>query len=216
MEIAIKEIKKIIPYSGLEERLRQVPLMGRDEQGNQIYPYRSANISLREISVDEVNPTTFYLLQSGIEHQIRLNQELLKYGIDTLRLHSAVVFETEQGIRTLLPPIVEVQEEHVKFENHHGDRTYPGTYRIKVPLINDGAHRLYLARMREVHPTVLYLSGIPSRYPFYAFPNHWDDVRVVDEVPRNKEEKKLYRREDSYALYRNLDSVFEGCSKPRT
>ncbi len=209
-------IKQIISFSELEQRLRQVTLMGRDEQGGLIYPYRSADISLREISWREANPTTLYLLQSGIKNQEDLRSRLSSSGLDALHLHSAVVFETEQGIRTLLPPIVEVQEEQVKFENPHGDRTYLGAYRINVPLINDGAHRFYLARMEKISSTVIYISGIPSQYPFYAFPNHWDDVKIVDEVPQNKAEKKLYRREESYALYRNLDSVFAGCSKPRT
>lgn len=210
------EVTEQINFPELEQRLRQLQLLKPDEKGNPIYPYKDAHITFRQVHTDEVNPTTLYLLRSGIEQQRQLRKEFLEqHGIDTLALHGAVVYRTDEGTRTLLPPIVEVQEEVVRYENTRGDTKYDAPFKVKISVINDGAHRVYLAREEKVFPTVCFITGALAEYPLYAFPNHWDDVKIVDAVPEKKEDKKLYRREDNYALYRNFDSVFEGCSKPR-
>jgi len=209
------EVVEQIKFLELEQRLRQVQLLKSDAQGNPIYPYKDAHITFRQVHPDEVNPTTFYLLRQGIEQQRQLRQEFRIHHIDTLALGGAVVYRTEEGTRTLLPPIVEVQEEEVIFKNPLGDQTYVQPFRVKIPVINDGAHRVYVAREEKVSPVVCVISGALVGFPLYAFPNHWDDVKIVDAVPERKEEKKLYRRGDNYALYRNFDSVFVGCSKPR-
>ncbi len=209
------KILERIHFVDLEEKLRQVQLLKPDAAGKPIYPYKDAHISFRQVHPDEVNPTTFYLLRKGIEQQRQLRQEFLVHEIDTLALDGAVVYQTGEGTRTLLPSIVEVQEEEVIFQNPRGDQTYVQPFRIKIPVINDGAHRVYVAREEKVLPVVCFITGALAEYPLYAFPNHWDDVKIVDAVPDRKEDKKLYRREDNYGLYRNFDSVFVGCSQPR-
>ncbi len=206
----------------LEQRLRTVPLFKPDAKGNPIHPYKNARIDFRQVHPDEINPTTLYLLRQGLEQQQQLREAFREqHHIDTLCLSGAIVYSTEEGVRTMLPPIVEVQEEKVRFDNPLGDKQYLKPFRVKIPVINDGAHRMYLAREEHakgrggVFPRVCVITGALPEYPLYAFPNHWDDVKIVDEVPAEKREKKLYKREDSYALYRNFDAVFEGCSKPR-
>ncbi len=213
--IRVLEIQEVINFGDLEQKLRQVQLLKPDEQGNPIYPYRDAHISFRQVHPDEVNPTTFYLLRKGIEQQRKLKQEIEEKKLSFFQLPGALVYRTEEGTRTLLPPIIEVQEEVVRYENPRGDKQYDTSFRVQIPVINDGAHRIYLAKMHEELPLVCYISGALPEYPLYAFPNHWDDVKIVEETPQEKEKKKLYRREDNYALYRNFDSVFVGCSKPR-
>ncbi len=215
------ELVEKIHLIELEQRLRRVPLFKPDAQGNPIFPYKNARIEFRHTHPDDVNPTTLYLLRHGLEQQRHLRNAFREHhdaglnSIDTLRLSGAIVYRTEEGVRTMLPPIVEMQEEKVRYDNPHGDKVYPEPHLVNIPVINDGAHRMYLARQEKAIPLVCHISGVLSEYPFYAFPNHWDNVKIVDEVPAEKREKKLYKREDSYELYRNFDAVFEGCSKPR-
>ena len=48
---------------------------------------------------------------------------------------------------------------------------------------------------------------------FYAHPNEWNKVKIFDDTPKTKRGKKLYSREDNYALYRNFGIL--GCGEPR-
>jgi hypothetical protein len=84
---------------------------------------------------------------------------------------------------------------------------------VNVACINDGLHRVDLAREIKKNVVVAHISGIPEKHPFYALPNGWDEVKVFDDTPKTMAEKKMYRCNDSYALYRDFDVL--GCGKPR-
>ncbi len=209
------EIVRIIPFSELEQKLRDVPLMKRAEDGSEIKIYKDADISLKRFHSDQVNPTSFYLLRENLEFQRDFNQYMFdKFYIDVLNLDCGFEIMNEEGkIWGLLPPIIEITPRRVRYIAKPGEISYNQDVEIQIPIINDGIHRIALAREKGAKFTSLLVSGAIKDYPFYAHPNSWDQVRVVDKLPATKEEKKLYSREDCYGLYRNFDIL--GCGKPR-
>ena len=206
-------IRRHIPLQLLLEEIKRVPLKNLVD-GKKIYPYEKAKIGLREFSPEELNPGSRYVLQSQLEIQRELRSTLLQdHGLDSLALHGGYELETSQGLLTLLPPIVEVSEETVCYEDTRGDIPYSHPVKAKINIIVDGLHRAYLSRLREQPLQVIHIFGIPDEYPFYALANQWDEIRILQRVPATMPEKKNYRRSDSYALYRDFDVL--GCGKPR-
>ncbi|MFH1802728.1 MAG: hypothetical protein ABH864_04770 [archaeon] len=210
------KIVKRIPFEDLRKMIAEVPLMKPAADGSQIHPYRNAKIGLRQFSADHVNPPTFYLIRRNLEIQRALRSHLMAdHGIDPLRLSGALEIRNENGeIWTLTPPIVEFTPRHVFYvpqpgELDHGQRRT----RIYVPLICDGAHRVGVAREAGGDFIGVSIEGADDAYPYYAHPNGWGDVKIVDEVPGTMDEKKMYLLADSYALYRDFSRI--GCGKPR-
>ena len=186
------------PWSELEKKIREVPLIKPDDGGNQIFVYEKANINLRQLPVEEINPASFYVVKKNLEFQQELRDYLLKeHNIDSLQLNEALEIENESGeIWTLMPPVVEMMKETARFDNDRGDIEYDHSEKITMPVLNDGLHRVYTAKQLGVDPTVIVISSLPDEHPFYAYPNSWDKVQVFDDVPKEKQEKKLYRREE--------------------
>jgi len=209
------EVIDKVNFGDLVSMIRKVPLMKTDSEGKEIYVYKNANISLRDLHPNEVNPTTFYLLKEGLEFQRKLRDYLLqKYGFDSLRLDCALKIKNKQGeIMLLTPPIIEVTPRKVKYQPSKEEINHQGTYNIHIPIINDGAHRIFLARELGINFKGLYISNVATSHPFYAHPNEWDKIKLFDDTPKTKKEKKLYSREENYALYRNFGVL--GCGKPR-
>ena len=209
------EILKEIEFSELEGLVRKVPLMKQNDGDEDILVYRDANISFRELNVEEVNPTTFYIVRDNLDFQRGLRAELMhQYGIDPLHLTKAYEIRNEAGeVWTLMPPVIEVAHRNVNYVPGAQELEYTDTFGIKIPIINDGAHRVYLAKEEGETFTGVYISGIPEEHPFYAHPNEWSRVKVVDSVPKTKEEKKLYSRDNCYQLYRDFGIL--GCGEPR-
>ncbi|MBN1792292.1 hypothetical protein JW826_01260 [Candidatus Woesearchaeota archaeon] len=209
------QLLKSIPLDELVTSVRRVPLVQKAPDGSDILVYKDANISLHSLKPEEVNPTTFYLIKRGLQLQRDLRTYLMgEHGIDSLNLDGALEISNSEGeIWTLTPPIIELAHREVAFIPGQGEIRYGSTFGVEIPIINDGAHRVQVARERGTKFTGLVISGIPREHPFYAHPNSWDLVRVVDETPKTKAEKKLYLREDCYALYRDFGVL--GCGKPR-
>lgn len=210
------EIVSQTTWEDLEIMMRKVPLLKTTRSdGSPVFVYENADISLRAISTEEVNPTSFYALHQGLRTQRELRRALLdQYGIDTLALTGLLRLRLESGEEIgLMPPVVEVQTRRVHYAAKEGEIRYDHAFDIKIPLINDGLHRFMIAREERSRVNVAYIVGANPEYPFYAHPNEWERVNVVDKVPGTKEEKKLYSREDCNALYRNF-GIF-GCGAPR-
>ena len=204
-------------WNDLEVQLRTVPLKGDAT----ILPYQHARISLKRFFPEEVNPPQFYLLRGNMHTQIMLNRVLREdHGIDTLHLNGAVKFEiqdtnmkAEDCIKTLTPPIIELTPRTVHYVPQSGEITYEQPTKIMIALINDGMHRVGIARLLQSDFTGVFVSGAPEAYAYYAHPNNWDQVFMVDEVPKDKTQKKMYTRENVYFLYRDFSVL--GCGKPR-
>ncbi len=207
------EILREIDFEQLTAMLRQVPLMQPASDGFPIRVYEKAEIGIRILSPDEVNPSTFYLIASNLQFQRKLRENLLTKGIDTLNLEKALEIQNGEEIWTLTPPIIEVTPRTVQYIPQDGEINYSKTTELQIPTINDGCHRIKLAQDLGINVTCVFISGASREYPFYAHPNSWDEVKIVSQVPETKREKKLYMREDCYALYRNFGAI--GCDKPR-
>ena len=209
----VTDIIRFQPWTELEPAVRAVPLLKLDRTQQLIHPYRDARIHLREVHPDELSPTSFYVIQRNLDFQKRLHAELLTKGHDTLHLEGLLEIRNDQGeIWGLMPPVVEVMHEHITHLNAHGDIDYqhkPTT--VAVHIINDGLHRVLLARELNRTITVIHVTG--AKPPFYALPNGWDQVQTFTDTPHSKEEKKFYRRNDCYALSRDFGVL--GCGKPR-
>lgn len=213
----ISKVVRKIEFDELEEMLRNVPLKGKDESGNQIFVYKDAKISLREnVDPNEVNPTTFYLLRENTERQKLIRRELLEKGYDSLHLTGALEILNDTNEKWLLaPPIIEVTQRVVKYKRQDGEIAYRSSFKLQIPIINDGAHRVSLAMKSKETFNAVWISGVNQNYShaFYAHPNGWDMVKTVDSVPSTKEGKKLYRLPEVYNVYRDFGVI--GCGGPR-
>ena len=205
-----------IELEDLIAKIRQVPLKEPAADGSSIFPYQNASISLRELHSSEINPTTFYLLRKNLQTQRELRQFLLDtQGIDSLHMNCALQLMDQNGEqRTLIPPVVELGKRTVRYVPTAHELTHERPTTITVSLLNDGAHRVMLAR--ELGETVhaLYIVGVDHNHPFYAHPNAWEDIQIVDAVPATSSEKKMYSRTNCATLYRNFGVLGCGSIRP--
>jgi len=163
--------------------------------------YSNAYITIENINPDCLFPCQYYILKDELDKKIQLQDAFSEIGCDIFELRSYIEFSLANGtsMRTLLPPII---EESIEFDG----RVYP--------LINDGMHRIFLAKLQKRNITVVYIRGSNEPYYAYPLPNGWNDVKIVNEISKNSI-KKIHRIQDNKKLYRNFDSVFLNCSKPR-
>jgi hypothetical protein len=194
-------IKEIVHHSEDEliSRLREVRLLKKPE----VLIYKDCIITLERISTDWLYPTQRYVLIQELEKVRNLQWALKERGYDMFSLNGFLelwIDGKDQPI-TLLPPVVE--------ESIEADGSV-------VILINDGMHRLYLARHQWVIPQVVYIRGVPKEYPYYAYPNpgQWEGIEVIDELPPGYI-KKWHRIADYHSLYRNFNSAFSAVGTPR-
>ena len=198
-DLKIKRLEEI-PQDEVISRIKNTPLLYNDS----IRPYENSDVSIRPFNIDQLSPTSFYVLRGGLDTQRLLREEMMsQFGIDTLSLDRAYEIETADGIYTLTPVITHLSE-------------IDGN----VVLLEDGAHRTYHGieqGKRQIN--VIYVEGVPDHIPFYAHPNPngWADVLVFDTVG-DVLVKKKYRHSDKdkqYRLYRNYDIHFPGIGAPR-
>jgi hypothetical protein len=189
----------------LLEKMRQVPL----KEQPQIKLYESALISLELIHTNCLHPAQNYLWLQELRKVQELRWSLLEHGIDMFRLDGYVTYtvrETDESAITydLYPPVIE--------ESFEAD----GTLAL---IINDGMHRVYLARLEWIIPQVVYVRGLPKSYPYYAYPRPqgWEGLDLLADNP-DKEQylKKCHRIRKNKALYRNFQSVFSNVGGSRS
>ncbi|MBI4146292.1 hypothetical protein HY489_03065 [Candidatus Woesearchaeota archaeon] len=209
------QIVREIPWSELECMVRGVPLKARDSQGNQVFPYQNARIQLREVCPEELCASSFYLIERNLEFQRRLRAELQAAGYDSLHLQGGLELVNGAGeVWRLIPPVVEVMHEEIVHLNPSGNIDYRQRPTVvAVHIVNDGMHRVALAREVRETVNVIHISSIPRDRPYYALPNGWNDVKVFTDTPQTMGEKKLYRVERPYDLYRDFGVL--GCGAPR-
>jgi hypothetical protein len=192
----------------LERRLRQITLLN-----SPVRPYERADIRILTVPADFLFPAAFYVAQAHLERQRELRTALLKSGVDTLNLSGGVEFRVGDEIWAAIPPVVEFQLERVE---HHpagsGGIRHP-PLEIEFPLINDGLHRVYLARELGISVRVVAVRGVSPETPYYAYPSSWSQVKLVEKVPEDKNLRKRHRIENYYSLYRDFGPL--GVGKPR-
>jgi hypothetical protein len=193
------------PPEELISCLRRVPLQERTD----ILIYSQALISLEQIHTDWLRPPQNYIWLQELRKTQELRWSLADRGVDLFRLDGYVTYtvrlpDGEEVLYDLYPPIVE--------ESFEAD----GTVAL---LINDGMHRLYLARMEWVIPQVTYVRGIPKEYPYYAFPrpDGWEGLDLVAENPDPQRYlKKCHRVRHNKKLYRDFQAVFQNVGRSRS
>ena len=189
----------------LLSRLRRVPLLKQPE----ILVYDQALISLELIHTDSLHPTQNYVWLQELRKTQELRWSLEAHGVDLFRLDGFVTYTVAQPdgqevTYDLYPPIVE--------ESIEAD----GTVAL---IINDGMHRLYLARLEWVVPQVTYIRGVPREYPYYAFPRQerWEGLDLLAENPDPQRYlKKCHRVRDNKRLYRDFQAVFHNVGRSRS
>lgn len=177
------------PWETLEGQIRQTTLL-EPRDGEMIYPYEDAEISLIEIDYADVWPTTKYVLRENLATQASLLCELANHGYKSqLDLEGSLHLITQYGDRhSLTPPIVETTPE---------DCTY----------ILDGAHRTTIGRwLGRTSFMGIHIVGIRPDCPSYARPNPWEDIKIYDTLPEDKYLRKLYRQ-DARKLYRDFGPI---------
>lgn len=189
----------------LISRLRQVPLLKQPE----VFVYQEALISLEQIHTDSLHPPQNYVWMQELRKTQELRWSLAAWGVDLFRLDGFVTYTVRlpdgaEATFDLYPPIVE--------ESIEGD----GTVAL---VINDGMHRLYLARLEWVIPQVTYVRGVPKEYPYYAFPRpgRWEGIELLAENPDPRAYlKKCHRQRDNKRLFRDFQAVFQNVGRSRS
>lgn len=166
-----------------------------------IHVYRDTYMTTINIDPNSLFPCQFYILKKELNSKIELQEAFKEKECDILNLDGYCEFKLSNEInyRTILPPII---EESIEADG----KIYP--------LINDGIHRVFLAILQKRRINVVYIRGSKEPYYAYPLPNGWADVKIVNEINKNLV-KKIHRIQDNKKLYRNFDSVFLNCSKPR-
>jgi hypothetical protein len=189
----------------LTQRLRQVPLLKQPD----ILIYAEALISLEQIHTDHLAPSQNYVWLAEFKKVQDLRWSLAEHRVDLFRLDGFVTYTVRkpdggEELYAVYPPVVE--------ESFEAD----GSVAL---LINDGMHRLYLARLERVAPQVIYVRGVPKKYPYYAFPRSggWEGIDLLADNPDPKTYlKKCHRRRENKRLYRDFQAVFANVGRSRS
>lgn len=201
------EITALERHSAVEltQCLRRVPLLQQPE----VLVYEQALITLEQIHTDYLHPAQNYIWLQELRKTQELRWTLTDWGVDLFRLDGYITYTVRlpdgaEETYDLYPPVVE--------ESLEAD----GTLAL---VINDGMHRLYLARLEWIVPQVAYIRGVPKAYPYYAFPRpqRWEGLDLLAENPDPQNYlKKCHRRRDNKRLFRDFQAVFRNVGRPRS
>jgi hypothetical protein len=189
----------------LIEKLRRVPLLHQPDK----LIYEKALITLECIHTNFLHPPQNYIWLEELRKVQELRWSLAAEGIDLFRLDGYVTYTVRQedgdhAIYDVYPPIIE--------ESFEAD----GAVTL---LINDGMHRVYLARQEWIVPQVVYVRGIPKEFPYYAYPRpeRWEGIDLLAENPDPRLYlKKCHRRRENKLLYRDFQAVFANVGRSRS
>lgn len=191
-----------VEHHGVEElmvNMRRVGMLTRPE----VLVYRDSEIELATLHTDQIAPAQRYVLTQEILKVRDLRWALRDHGRDLFKLdgYLTIWLRGYDDPIDVLPPVIE--------ESLEADGSV-------VKILNDGMHRVYLARMERTPIQVVYVRNVPTDCPYYAFPlvNGWDDVNIVQDLPEGYV-KKWHRIKDYKSLYRNFNSGFQNVGGPR-
>lgn len=196
MEIAYIEQHSI---AQLIENIQSVGLLTRPD----ILVYKDSLIELATFHTDEIAPAQRYVLTYELKKVQELRWSLLEHNIDLFCLNGYITIWLDgyDDPIDVIPPVIEQSAE--------ADGSVAN-------ILNDGMHRVYLARMEHVPVQTVYIRNVPQQYPYYAYPlaRRWDDVEMIQSLPDGYI-KKWYRTKDYKSLYRNFNMGFNNVGKPR-
>ncbi|VFN04763.1 MAG: hypothetical protein BECKG1743D_GA0114223_109941 [Candidatus Kentron sp. G] len=190
----------------LFDALKQTRLRGH----GQPLLYEHATLSLEAaLDPDRLVPAQNYVLREDFERIEVLYHSFSENGIDIFALDGGLRFwlqdpdsGEEEGPIPLIPPVVEESLEP-------DGRT--------VWLINDGMHRIRVAKRLGRTINIVLARSVPPEYPYYAYahPEGWRGVEELDELPDGFIKKKYRDPENYKALFRDFNAVFPGIQKQR-
>ena len=194
-------IIKIVKHSHEEllDNMRRVSMLKRPDD----MCYENANLKVIQMDTDKIAPAQRYVLSSEVEKVRNLRWALAEHGVDLFKLDGYVSIwrdDCEEQI-DVLPPVVEFSLE--------ADGS-------AVNILNDGMHRVYLARMERTPIQVVYATIPSDNYPYYAYPlvNGWNDVVICEDLPDGYI-KKWHRIKEYKTLYRDFNTGFVNVGGPR-
>jgi hypothetical protein len=165
--------------------------------------YENSKIELVTMDTDDIAPAQRYVLVHEIMKVRELRWALAEHGINLFKLDGYVTIRLKgyDDPIDVLPPVIEQSVE--------ADGSV-------VKILNDGMHRVYLARMEWSPIQVVYVQDVPKEYPYYAFPlvNGWNDVEIVQDLPEGYI-KKWHRIKNYKTLYRDFNTGFQNVGGPR-
>ncbi len=182
----------------LFEKLRQVSLMQNPKQ----LVYQDCIISLIKLHTDFLIPPQSYVLKQEVQKIRELRWALQEQGVDLFELNGYVTIWREDVPNEpvdVLPVIIE--------ESFEADGSIQ-------PLICDGMHRAFVARLEGRLPQVVYIRGLAVPYYAYPWPGGWDKVSLRSDLPADFV-KKWHRTADYKKLYRDFNSAFQNVGGPR-
>lgn len=193
----------IVPLDQVFHTLRYAYLENAGDE--KVRPYLNANFRMTTYQPFELNPTALYVLEKRLEVQRELRKTLLeRFGIDVYRLPSVINIKFNDETISMVPPVVEIYEEHVSVLARQGDRKPLQQQAIRISLLLDGLHRMWCAKETGNSIRCLAVWSTTNRYLPYAYPNEWKDIRIRKTVPGTK---KYYRRKDPYTFMRPLSAL---------
>lgn len=185
----------------LIQLLKEVHLKGKPH----LKIFKDSHITLKEnVLPDDICFSQYYVLEKDLLEISLTRKSLLEYGVDIFRLKGFIrVFYRDPDdfqirIFDVLPPVVEISEADGG-----------------ISLLDDGMHRVYLAREAGSAINVVEIAGVDPQYPYYALPNEkgWKNLQRCEEVP---DIKKNYRIKDYKLLFRDFNTSFINVTQSRT
>lgn len=211
LDVAVEEIVIIESHDkeALIEKLRQVPLSG----GQNRFLYRDASFAVVEIKGETLRalydfqykqkkkargiwPAQTYVSTIGLNRIQALQKKLVTEGHSLFDLDGYLQVRIGGEAIDILPPIIELSQ-----EKDLGP----------IWLINDGIHRLYLAKKDQSVQSikVVLVWNLPKDSPYYAYPTTWESVLEEDGKPPQRFTKRYRNREKYRDNYRDFGAVFE-------
>lgn len=194
----------------LFEKLRKVTLLNRPN----VLIYANSSLELKEFKAKDLAPAQRYVLIPGLEKIRALLCALIQHYVNLFRLDGYITIYIE-GFEPIdvLPPIIELSKEK-------DGKVYN--------LINDGMHRIFLAKLLNMPIQCVLIGNIPAAFPYYALPlpNGWNGIEQLPALPAGYK-KKEYRDlppeaapegkdvAESYEVYRAFDTAFTKVGEPR-
>jgi hypothetical protein len=210
MDFKVKEVKKHTANETIQ-LLRAVTLKSSGKYKD-VEIYRKSTLTIKIMDPDMIWPTQNYVHRNELKKIEHLICELQAHNVNMFMLDGYITMtvEDDSGTRIvdLLPPVVERSEED------NG---------IIFCIINDGMHRLWLAREMWTRCVCIYAEGgAIEEYPYYAYPrrNKWAGIEVVDytEFPKDYNKKRHRVKEPGHKdFYRDFNTAFQVMcdSRPR-
>ena len=191
-----------VEHHGVDElitNMRKVGMLTNPE----VRLYSDSAIEVTTFHTDEIAPAQRYVLAQEIRKVRDLRWALREHETDLFKLDGYVTIRLRDYDDPIdvLPPVIE--------ESKEADGSV-------VRVLNDGMHRIYLARMERSPIQVVYVSNVPEQFPYYAYPlvNGWNEVSIVEELPEGYI-KKWHRIKNYKTLYRDFNTGFQNVGGPR-